>query len=105
MLDYECKDILSECYHGVSGGHFGGKATTRKILKAGLWWPTVFKDAQDYMKSCYVCKWLGKPSRRHELLLHPVRELQPFEKWAVSFSGLTTCCLPALAVQPVPRND
>lgn len=31
ILDHECKDILWECHHGVAGGHYGGKATSRKV--------------------------------------------------------------------------
>lgn len=72
---------------GDAGCHFGGKATARKVLQAGLWWPTIFKDAKDYVKGCDVCQWVGKPSRRDELPLHLVRALQPFDKWAVYFIG------------------
>jgi transposase InsO family protein len=87
VLDHERQDILWECHNGVAGGHVGGKATAQKVLQAGLWWETLFKDAKVYARSCDVCQRVGKPSRRDELPLQPVRALQAFEKWAVDFIG------------------
>ena len=40
----------------------GGKSTARKILHAGLWWPTLHKDTKEYAKSYDVCQRVGKPS-------------------------------------------
>jgi hypothetical protein len=74
VLDHERQDILWECHSGVAGGHVGGKATMQK-------------DAKAYARSCDVCQRVGKPSRRDELPLQPVRALQAFEKWAVDFIG------------------
>jgi transposase InsO family protein len=59
----------------------------QKVLQEGLWWATLFKDAKAYARSCDVCQWVGKSSRRDELPLQPVRALQEFEKWAVDFIG------------------
>ena len=86
-MDHEREDILWECHCGVAGGHVGAKPTTRKILKAGLWWPTVHKDNTTFVKKCDVCQRMGCPSHIDELPLHPIQELQPFEKWAVDFIG------------------
>jgi transposase InsO family protein len=87
VLDHERQDILWECHSGVAGGHVGGKATAQKVLQDGLWWATLFKDAKVYARSCDVCQRVGKPSRRDELPLQPVRALHAFEKWAVDFIG------------------
>jgi len=65
----------------------GGKATAQKVLQAGLWWATHLKDAKVYATSCDVCQRVGKPSRRDEFPLQPVRAIQAFEKWAVDFIG------------------
>lgn len=86
-MDHDRPDILWECHSGVAGGHVGGKATAIKVLQAGLWWPTVFRDCKEYAKSCDVCQRVGKPSIRDELPLQPVRALQVFEKWAVDLIG------------------
>jgi hypothetical protein len=87
VLDHERQDRLWECHSGVAGGHVGGKATAHKFLEVGLWWDMLFKDAKAYARSCDVCQRVGKPSRRDELPIQPVRALQEFEKWAADFLG------------------
>jgi hypothetical protein len=86
-LDHERQDILWEFHSGVAGGHVGGKAMAQKVLQAGLWWETLFKDAKAHARLCDVCQWVGKLSCRDELPLQPVRALQAFEKWVVDFIG------------------
>ena len=52
ILEHEWHAILVEAHEGVAGGHYAGKATTKKILRAGLWWPTLHNDSCDYYKAC-----------------------------------------------------
>jgi len=46
----EVEKVLQELHDGPAGGHFGGVTTTHKILHAGYYWPTLFKDAQKYVR-------------------------------------------------------
>jgi hypothetical protein len=87
VLNHERQDIMWECHNGVVGGHVGGKAIAQKILQAGLWWATLFKDVKEYARSCNIYQRVGKPSRRDELPLQLVRALHAFEKWVVDFIG------------------
>ena len=63
VLPQEVDDVLRECHDGVAGGHLGPEAMTRKVRLAGLWWPTLNKDATNYVKMCDVCQRLAKPRR------------------------------------------
>jgi hypothetical protein len=69
------------------GGHISRNETTINILQAGLWWPTLFKDAKEYSHACNLCQRVGKPSHRDEFPLHLIHALQAFEKWVVDFIG------------------
>ncbi len=39
-----------------SGGHFAIEIMQRKILDARYWWPTLYKDVNDYCKSYDACQ-------------------------------------------------
>ena len=56
MRDFEQSTILQEAHYGSAGGYFSGDITGKKILQAGLWWPTVLKGAHEFAKSCVLCQ-------------------------------------------------
>jgi hypothetical protein len=46
--------ILSKEDEGIAGSHYKGKAMALKILREGLWWPTLHKDAKEFYKTCFL---------------------------------------------------
>lgn len=54
--EIESKRILTDMHEGVCGGHYMAKTTTHKILRAGFWWPTLFKNAHEFVKTCDSCQ-------------------------------------------------
>jgi hypothetical protein len=71
VMEVERPLILTEAHEGITGGHYVGKETAQKILRDGLWWPTLHRDAKDYYRVFDVCQRVGKPSIRDEMLLAP----------------------------------
>jgi hypothetical protein len=69
VMEIERPLILTEAHEGITGGHYVGKATTQKVLRVGLWWHTLHRDAKDYYRACDVCQRVGKPSRIDEIPL------------------------------------
>lgn len=75
----ESEKILREIHEGVCGGHYMAKTTAHKILKADFWWPTLFKDAQELVKTCDACqRFGGKLKFSGNLPLKPMEVQAPF---------------------------
>jgi hypothetical protein len=51
VMDSKRPLILVEAHEGITGGHYGGKETAQKVLRAGLWWNTLHRDAKDYYRA------------------------------------------------------
>jgi hypothetical protein len=48
VMEAEKPLILTEDHEGIVGGHYAGNETALKVLRAGLWWPTLHRDAKGY---------------------------------------------------------
>ncbi|XP_020205931.1 uncharacterized protein K02A2.6-like [Cajanus cajan] len=77
------KDILWHCHNSPYGGHY----TTVKILQSGFYWPTIFKDSHKHYKICDKCQRTGGISKRHELPLQNILEVEVFDCWGIDFVG------------------
>ena len=56
VSEVEVPSILATCSDSACGGHFSGQLTVQKIFKICYFWPTLFKDAHDYVKRCDICQ-------------------------------------------------
>ncbi|XP_073133529.1 uncharacterized protein [Henckelia pumila] len=52
----EANYVLREIHEGCCGNHLESIALARKALLAGLFWPTMRKDASALVHSCYNCQ-------------------------------------------------
>ena len=50
----DARKVMIELHDGPAGGHFFGDTTTHKILRAGYYWTTVFKDAHADMSESAI---------------------------------------------------
>nr|GFA18104.1 reverse transcriptase domain-containing protein [Tanacetum cinerariifolium] len=48
----EALDILEACHNGPTGGHHGANLTAKKVFDSGFFWPTIYKDAYEFVKNC-----------------------------------------------------
>ncbi|XP_044511506.1 uncharacterized protein LOC123229651 [Mangifera indica] len=85
--DSEIQSILEFCHSYACGGHFGPKRTTRKVLECGLYWPTLFRDAYMFCKSCANCQKSGNLGHRDQMPLNPILVCEIFDIWGIDFMG------------------
>nr|GEZ90459.1 reverse transcriptase domain-containing protein [Tanacetum cinerariifolium] len=52
----EAIDILKACHNGPTKGHHGLNYTAKKVFDYGFYWPIIYHDAYDLVKSCDACQ-------------------------------------------------
>ncbi|XP_020272502.1 uncharacterized protein LOC109847682 [Asparagus officinalis] len=68
-------------------GHASTSKTAAKVLQSGFYWPSLFWDARQFVKSCDSCQRTGNISKRHEMPLHSTLEIEVFDVWGIDFMG------------------
>ncbi|KAK8593995.1 hypothetical protein V6N12_046066 [Hibiscus sabdariffa] len=87
IAEDEVSSILNFCHSYSCGGHFGPKRTAHKILECGFFWPTIFRDAYFYCKTCEKCQKVGNLSRRSEMPMNPIHVCEIFDVWGLDYMG------------------
>ncbi|GJZ41269.1 reverse transcriptase domain-containing protein, partial [Tanacetum coccineum] len=75
------------CHSGPTGGHYGANFTAKKIFDAGFYWPTIYKDAYEFVKTCDACQKQGKISQRDEMPQNAIQVCEIFDLWGIDFMG------------------
>nr|GEU31162.1 reverse transcriptase domain-containing protein [Tanacetum cinerariifolium] len=83
----ETVDILKACHSGPTGGHHGLNYTAKKVFDFGFYWPTIYNDAHDLVKSCDACQRQGKFLRRDEIPQNAIQVCEIFDVWGIDFMG------------------
>ncbi|GJZ48145.1 reverse transcriptase domain-containing protein [Tanacetum coccineum] len=81
----EALEILEACHSGPTGGHYGANFTAKKVFDAGFFWPTIYKDAFEFVKSCDACQRQGKISQRDEMPQNAIQVCEIFDVWGIDF--------------------
>ena len=83
----EMVSILNYCHTLPCGGHFGGQRTMTKVLQSGFYWPSLFKDAHQFVSTCNKCQRMGTISRKDEPPMSTILEVELFDLWGMNFMG------------------
>ncbi|GJT68128.1 reverse transcriptase domain-containing protein [Tanacetum coccineum] len=87
VFGQEALEILKACHEGPTGGHHSANITARKVFDAGFFWPTIYKDAYELIKSCDACQRQGKISHRDEMPQNAIQVCEIFDVWGIDFIG------------------
>ena len=67
--------------------HFGGHRTAAQVLQSRFYWPSLFKDAHQFVSTCDKCQRMGSISKWDEPPLKTILEVEMFDIWGMDFMG------------------
>lgn len=79
--------ILEHCHSSTYAGNFGASKIAVKILQSGFYWPTLFKNTFEFVKRYDRCHRTGNISKRNEMSLNSILEVELFDIWGIDFMG------------------
>ena len=74
----EAKEMIKEMHSGECGEHQGKKQLYRCLLQMGYYWPTMKKDATEFVKRCHNCQVQADLIHIHLQNLHNMVTPWPF---------------------------
>nr|GEY96346.1 reverse transcriptase domain-containing protein [Tanacetum cinerariifolium]GEZ00146.1 reverse transcriptase domain-containing protein [Tanacetum cinerariifolium] len=83
----EAIDILTACHNGPTGGHHGVNYTAKKVFDSGFYWPMIYRDAHDMVKSFDSCQRQGKISQKDKMPQNAIQVCKIFDVWGIDFMG------------------
>ncbi|GJV14393.1 reverse transcriptase domain-containing protein [Tanacetum coccineum] len=83
----EVVDILTAYHNGPTGGHHGANYIAKKVFNYGFYWPTIYRDAHNMVKSCDSCQRQGKISQKDKMPQNAIQVCEIFDVWGINFMG------------------
>ena len=83
----EMGSILNHCHTLSCGGHFGDQKTEEKVLQSGFCWPSLFKDAHQFVSTYDMCQKMGDISKQDKPPMSTILEVELFDLWGMDFMG------------------
>jgi hypothetical protein len=83
----EVAKVMCELHNSECRGHHYWKTTTHKILRSGYYWPSLFSDVYEFVKTCDKCQRFEGKKQLKSLPLKPIVVTGPFQQWGLDFIG------------------
>jgi len=75
----EVRSMLWHFHSSPYGGLYNGERTIVKVLQSSFYWPTLCKDAHEYIQRCDKCQKIGGLCRRNEMPMQNILEVKAFD--------------------------
>ncbi|GJZ09732.1 reverse transcriptase domain-containing protein [Tanacetum coccineum] len=79
-------EILAHCHSGPTGGHHSANVTAMKVYESGFYYPSVFKDANEYVRQCDACQRSGNISSRNEMPQNNIQAIKRILERSVGYN-------------------
>ncbi|MCH98638.1 hypothetical protein A2U01_0019643, partial [Trifolium medium] len=79
--------VLQEVHDGIARQHMGGRALTKKVLRAGYYCPSMVQDANDFVRKCEKCQIHGDMHNGPPTEMSSITTSWPFMRWGMDLLG------------------
>jgi hypothetical protein len=79
----QAQELMREFHEGICGGHFAPTVTAHKIIRVGLYWPSIFKDSYGTIRKCVSCQHFSGKMKRSRVSLQPIIVEKPLSQWGL----------------------
>ena len=79
----EAEYILEEIHEGICRDHVGPRSLVSKIIRTCYFWPTMQKDAKEFIKRCDKCQSFGNVQLIPVERLTPINSPWLFAQWGI----------------------
>ena len=83
----KAQEMIAEVHEGICGSHQGAKTLSRRILRAGFWWPTIEEDTMKYVRKCDKCQKASKVTNVPPYERISIASAWPFDLWGIDILG------------------
>jgi len=70
--------VLEEIHEGICGDYTNPRSLVSKVIRTGYFWPTLQKDAKEFIKRCNKCQRFGNVQRIPSEKLMTIASPWPF---------------------------
>ena len=79
--------MLQEAHAGQVGAYEGARALTGKVLRMGVYWPTIQQDALEIARRCRECQSYAPVQTNPLAPLHSISSPWPLYQWSIDIMG------------------
>jgi hypothetical protein len=83
----ETVKVMIEFHNSECKGYHYWKTTAHKILRSGYYWPSLFSDVCEFVRTCDKCQRFEGKQQLKSLPLRPLAVIVPFQQWGLDFIG------------------
>ncbi|XP_043809729.1 uncharacterized protein LOC122723055 [Manihot esculenta] len=83
----EATRVMKEIHQGICGAHEGAGTLANKIFKQGYYWPTVKREAGEFVGRCDVCQRFANALNIPAIPQSSISSPWPFSQWGIHILG------------------
>ncbi|CAA7033807.1 unnamed protein product [Microthlaspi erraticum] len=87
IAEEDVQGVLEHCHGSAYGGHFATFKTATRFCNLGCGGLPCLKMQQAYIAKCDPCQRKGSITKRDEMPLNPILEVEIFDVWGIDFMG------------------